>query len=86
MDEVIRRLLGRGSHESLRLGVTEECYATVDMQFFIALVQMNLDGALANRQFARAFFIAQTTGSEADDFQLTGRQKLRYLACSGLTP
>ena len=60
-----------GSHESLGLGATEECYVTVDMQFFIALMQMKLDGALADRQFARDFFIAQATGRKADDFELT---------------
>jgi hypothetical protein len=41
------------------------------MQFFVASMQMNLDSALANRQFTRDFFIAQTTGRKADDFELT---------------
>ena len=62
---------GAGSHESLGLGITEERYAIIDMQFFVAVVQMNLDGALTNRQFISDFLIAQTTGCETDDFELT---------------
>ena len=70
-DEVSHRRLGEVSHESLRLGVPEEGYATIDMQLFVALMQMNLDSALANCQFVSNFLVAQTTSREANDFELT---------------
>jgi hypothetical protein len=64
---------GVRSHESFRLSVTEQCDAAVNLQFFVAAVQMHLDSALADRQLIGDFFIAETTGCEANDFELTWR-------------
>ena len=64
---------GMGSHQALCLCISEEGHAAIDMQFFITLVQVHFDGALADRQSIGDGFIAQAAGCEANDFKLTWR-------------